>query len=82
MLSYLYSKKSGQKIGSIKNTNKKNIKAQIAPIRRGYKRMPPFAFGFRVWAINPGIPILKNVNIIPAVTIRKILECVSLMEYR
>ncbi len=61
----------------MKNTNKKNIKAQSAPIRRGYKRILPFAFGFREWAINPWIPILKNVNMIPAVTIRKILECVS-----
>jgi hypothetical protein len=47
MLGYIGSKKSGQKIRSIKNKNKKKIKSQSAPIRRGYKRIPPFAFGFR-----------------------------------
>jgi hypothetical protein len=46
-------KKSGQKMGKIKNTNKKKRNAQSAPIKSGYIIIPPFAFGFNVWAIMP-----------------------------
>ena len=65
---------SGQKIGSIKNTNKKNNTDQITPIRIGYAIRAPFTFGFNECAINPWIPILKNRKTRLETTIKKVLE--------